>query len=105
MGIVYALISMVFAGISAYLYKFSSPTIGPTNATFFYYLSGSLIAALVWVRAHERVPIRRKDFIWLFFTALMPYAHAVRQHLGRLISPCNRSTSRQHRLHVACRLS
>jgi hypothetical protein len=77
MGIVYALISMVFAGISAYLYKFSSPTIGPTNATFFYYLSGSLIAALVWVRAHERVPIRRKDFIWLFSQrscrTLMPF--------------------------------
>jgi drug/metabolite transporter (DMT)-like permease len=62
---------MVFAGISAYLYKLCSPMIGPTNTTFFYYLSGSLIAALVWLGARERVPFRKKDLIWPFLTALM----------------------------------
>jgi drug/metabolite transporter (DMT)-like permease len=70
MGIVSAIISMLFAGISAYLYKRCSPTFGPTNTTFFYYLCGSLIAALVWLGARERVSFSRSELIWPFLTAL-----------------------------------
>ena len=70
MGIVSAIISMVFAGISAYLYKRCSPTFGPANTTFFYYLSGSLIAALVRLGARERISFSRSDLIWPFLTAL-----------------------------------
>jgi drug/metabolite transporter (DMT)-like permease len=69
MGIVSAVVSMVFAGISAYLYKRCSPTFGPTTTTFFYYLCGSLIAALVWFGARERVSFSRSDLIWPFLTA------------------------------------
>lgn len=70
MGIFSAIISMIFAGISAYLYKRCSPLLGPTNTTFFYYLSGFLIASVVWLLAREKAPIERGDLIWPFFTAL-----------------------------------
>jgi drug/metabolite transporter (DMT)-like permease len=70
MGIVAAIVSMVFAGISAYLYKRCSPLLGPTNTTFFYYLSGFVIASIVWFAVRERTPIARGDLIWPFFTAL-----------------------------------
>jgi drug/metabolite transporter (DMT)-like permease len=70
MGIISAIISMIFAGISAYLYKRCSPLLGPTNTTFFYYLSGFVIASIVWVVAREKTPIVRGDLVWPFFTAL-----------------------------------
>ena len=70
MGILSAIISMIFAGISAYLYKRCSPLLGPTNTTFFYYLSGFVIASIVWVVAREKTPIVRGDLVWPFFTAL-----------------------------------
>lgn len=70
MGILAAIVSMIFAGISAYLYKRCSPLLGPTNTTFFYYMSGFLIALFVWFFAREKSPIAAKDLIWPFFTAL-----------------------------------
>jgi len=70
MGILSAIISMIFAGISTYLYKRCSPLLGPTNTTFFYYLSGFVIASIVWVVAREKTPIFRGDLVWPFFTAL-----------------------------------
>lgn len=70
MGFLSATLSMLCLGVSTYLYKKCSPTLGTTNTTFFYYAFGFLIAALVWVFAREKTSYQSKDLIWPFLTAL-----------------------------------
>ncbi len=48
-----ALCSMLFMGVSNYLYKRSTDAIGPTNTTFYYYAFSAIIAVFVWLAFRE----------------------------------------------------
>lgn len=59
MHLVFILISMACLGITNFLFKFSSTSLGPTRSTFFYYLFGlglSCIALLVDRGKREYMP-------------------------------------------------
>lgn len=82
-GPLLALASMVTLGISNYLYKRSTDTIGPVNATFFYYLFSLLPATLGWLALGEKERISWSGLAWpallaiVLFTSVWTFNQAV----------------------------
>lgn len=69
-GLFFAIVSMVTMGISSYLYKRSTDAIGATNTTFFYYLFGLMIAAMIWPVFREKQVAFSWNLIWPAILAL-----------------------------------
>lgn len=69
-GLMFAVGSMVFMGISSFLYKRSTDAIGATNTTFFYYLFSIFIALAVWLVFREKESFDRSALIWPFLIAI-----------------------------------
>ena len=69
-GLMFAIASMFFMGISTFLYKRSTDAIGATNTTFFYYLFSIVIATGVWLIFREKEPFLPAALIWPFIIAI-----------------------------------
>jgi len=65
-----ALCSMFFMGVSNYLYKRSTDSIGPTNTTFYYYLFSAVIAVFVWLAYREESIPSLSQLVWPFAVAI-----------------------------------
>lgn len=69
-GLGFAIASMLFMGISTFLYKRSTDALGATNTTFFYYLFSIVIATGVWIMFREKEPFSPTALIWPFIIAI-----------------------------------
>lgn len=69
-GFILALTSMVFMGISNYLYKRSTEALGPTNTTFYYYMFSAVIAVGVWLAFREERALATSSLVWPLLIAL-----------------------------------
>ena len=69
-GVMFAVGSMVFMGISSFLYKRSTDILGATNTTFYYYLFSIGIATVVWLMFRERIDFPKGALIWPFLIAI-----------------------------------
>ena len=69
-GLAFAIASMFFMGVSAFLYKRSTDALGATNTTFFYYLFSVVIASGVWLMFREKEPFTPSALIWPFIIAI-----------------------------------
>ena len=63
-GMIFAIASMVFMGISTFIYKKSTDSIGATNTTFFYYLFSIIIATAVWLVFKEDKEYSYQSLAW-----------------------------------------
>ena len=68
-GFLLALVSMAGLGISNFLYKQSTASIGPVNTTFFYYFFSMVFASVVWLFFREE-SYKAKDLFWPLLTAI-----------------------------------
>ena len=57
-------------GISNYLYKRSTDSIGPTNTTFYYYVFSAIIAVFVWLAFREETASSAEQLIWPLAVAI-----------------------------------
>jgi drug/metabolite transporter (DMT)-like permease len=84
LGLSLAIISMVGLGVSNFLYKKSTSTIGPINTTFFYYLFSFCIALIIWFVFREHGMVKRKELIWpaliavFLFLSVLSFTFAVK---------------------------
>lgn len=69
-GLLFAIGSMVFMGISSYLYKRSTDALGATNTTFYYYLFSIIIATGVWLVFRERNDFPKSALMWPLLIAV-----------------------------------
>jgi drug/metabolite transporter (DMT)-like permease len=69
-GLLFAVGSMIFMGISSFLYKRSTDAIGATNTTFYYYLFSIVIATLVWLIFREKQAFSKSLLLWPFLIAV-----------------------------------
>lgn len=63
-GLVFAVSSMIFMGISSFLYKRSTDILGATNTTFYYYFFSIIIATVVWLLFRERQEFPASALVW-----------------------------------------
>ena len=63
-GLIFALLSMITAGASNYLYKRSTDAIGPINTTFFSYLFSIVLAVAVWLLFREKGRVTAASLVW-----------------------------------------
>ena len=83
MHLLFILISMICLGITNFLFKLSSTSLGPTRSTFYYYLFGlglSFIAWLVDKGKREHLP---QDLVFpaliaaFLFVSILTYNYAL----------------------------
>ena len=83
-GLLLAIFSTVGLGISHFLYKRSTGTIGPVNTTFFYYLFSLCIATVVWIFFREKNVALAENLLWpafiaaSLFTSVLAFNYAVK---------------------------
>jgi drug/metabolite transporter (DMT)-like permease len=70
-GLILALLSMITAGASNYLYKRSTDAMGPVNTTFFSYLFSIVFAIILWLLFREKERVTVAGLFWPALLAII----------------------------------
>ena len=84
LGYILVLISAISLGITNFVFPRASQSLGPVNATFFYYVFALLLALGYWIPLQEQPPTKLGDWQWPIYLALamfisnLTYSYATR---------------------------